>query len=523
MRIRFGSKAKGGRAMFPETLEEEIKKSNLSIQAFGKRLYKDQTVYEYLLEFLLVFCSFKSKKQEGDTTVYEEKMRFHKEGEELFYYVDPRIGLKRFIFFENSKKDNKYPIDYENYKNIKQLMEASIRVEGEGDSEQFVEILQEAFYGFSAILKTRSWFAQSLLPIAPELIFCESIGKKRKRIKLDTKMSMEKTEREFEFTQHSFMARGGELYYLSILLGLEQIPELRSPLENSLNRMVHAVEGLGQLGDFIQSKWELQGEIKKETQIRKLQCDFIPKGYQRRAEYNCKELVNLLSVSMNELDKMEYLGMGMMLQIFRMMQEQADLRSGKKESSLWLLDVSNGNKNIRKMAEQSFLEFTETILAANIVGLENIEEIRNGNGSYKNNELDKKFEMKLKSDAEKHTVGVVKALGKEIRFVIPKAGASERMSLSEDLITFLVLALLKPQQKVTLDTFYEKLYEHYGIVIGGKQSGIYCEWKGISQNYEMDFLENEQGFLKLLRESGYLRELSDATAIVENPYEGSEG
>ena len=35
----------------------------------------------------------------------------------------------------------------------------------------------------------------------------------------------------------------------------------------------------------------------------------------------------------------------------------------------------------------------------------------------------------------------------------------------------------------------------------------------------MDFKENEKGFLRLLKDCGFLRELSDATAIVENPYE----
>ena len=124
-------------------------------------------------------------------------------------------------------------------------------------------------------------------------------------------------------------------------------------------------------------------------------------------------------------------------------------------------------------------------------------------------------------DAEVNTVGVVKALGKEIRFIVPRTGARERMTVSEELVTFLVMALLKPNQKVTLDTFYQKLYEHFGIVIGGRQSSLYCKEKQIGQNYEIDFRENEQGFLQLLRESGYLRELSDATAIVINTYEGN--
>lgn len=508
--------------MFPKNFnQKDYESSNLSIQAFGKRLYKDQTVYEYLLEFLLVFCSYKEKIVTEEKTEYKGELSFHKNSDSLQYYTNPSIGLKRFIFFEKSKKEGKFPIDRENYKSINEMLKDSIYVEGEGEPEEFVTILQEAFYGFSAILKKRSWFAQSLLPIAPELIFCESIGNKGKRTKIGEDSSINDTERKFEFTQHSFMARGGELYYLSILLGLEGREELREILERQLNQLVHAVGSLGQLGGFIQKKWENEEEIQREKQMQKYQCDFIPMGYQRRAEYNCRELVNLLDSSLNELDKMEYLGMGIMLQIFRMMHEQACIRA-KMETSLWLLDISDGNRNIRKLSEQSFLEFGEAILAANIVGLKNIEKIWNGTASYKKYNLDEAFEMKLKEDAEKNTVGVVKALGKDIGFIVPKKGASERMTLSEDLVTFLVMALLKPKQKVTLDTFYEKLYIHYGVVIGGKYSSLYCNQKHIGQNYEMDFRENEQGFLKLLRDSGYLRELSDATAIIINPYEGNE-
>lgn len=511
----------GGRDMFPESFnQKEYESSNLSIQAFGKRLYKDQTVYEYLLEFLLVFCSPKEKIVNGERTEYRRELSFHKNNNQLQYYANPRIGLKRFIFFEKSKREGKFPIDRENYHNIKEMLKESIHIDGSGESEDFAAILQDAFYGFSAILKNRSWFAQSLLPIAPELIFCESIGNKGKRTKLALDAESNKTEKDFEFTQHSFMARGGELYYLSILLGLEGRKELREPLEKQLYQLVHAVGSLGQLGEFIQKKWEVHEGIQREKQMQKYVCDFIPKGYKRRAEYNCQELVNLLSASLNELDKIEYLGMGMMLQIFRMMHEQACIRAGIEEP-VWLLDVSRGNKNIRKMSEQSFLEFGEALTAANIVGLQNIESIRSGAAKYKKYEPDETFEMKLKEDAEKNTFGVVKALGKEICFVVPKKGASERMTLSEDLISFLVMALLKPNQKVTLDTFYQKLYEHYGIVIGGKQSGLYSSQKHIGQNYEIDFRENEKGFLQLLRDSGYLRELSDATAIVMNPYEGN--
>lgn len=505
--------------MFPSCDYEEVKKNNLSIQAFGKRLYADQTVYEYLLEFLLVYCSDK-EKIEGEKTTYRGAYQFHENLEELNYYASPRIGLKRFIFFDKSKKENRFFIDKKNYEAIVNILEKNI--DGTSEKRAVVEIIQDSFYGFSAVLKSRSWFAQSLLPIAPELIFTESIGEKKIRGKIRYQdANLNDTEKQFQFSRHSFMARGGELYYLHVLQGLQKRKELRKRLESYLNRLVHAVDSLGKLGEFIQNSWEKQEGIVSEEQIRTYQCDYIPKGYERRSGYTCEELVNFLSGSMNELDKMEYLGIGIMLQIFRMMYEQAQLRTGEEEIPLWLIDVSQGNRNIGTLAEHSLITFKETILAANNVGLCNLEYMRE-TYEKKKKYNDAELELKLMKDAQKHTTTLVNRLGKEIKLIIPMRGGKERMTFSEEIVTFLVTALLKPSQKVTVDTFYRKLFEHFGMVIGNQYAKEYCKVNQITQNYEIDFKENEQGFLRLLKNCGYLRELSDATAIVFNPYEGDE-
>ena len=507
--------------MFPKNIDN--KKDNLSIQAFGKRLYADQTVYEYLLEFLLIFSSTKEKTGE-DTTEYKGEFQFHEQLDDISYYVNPRIGLKRFIFFDKSKKQDRFEIDKENYQNIFTMVEESIR--GTEQKDVMVEVLQNAFYGFSAVLKNRSWFAQSLLPIAPELIFNESMGAKSKRGNLHKKdnisdgkeYTLNKTEKMFDFTKHSFMARGGEVYYLHILQGLQKRPELKQRLEKYLKCLVYTVEPLGKLGAFIQEKWEVQEDIQLKEQMQRYTCDYIPKGYEKRSEYTCQELVNFLSTSINALDKMEYLGPGMMLQIFRMMYEQAQKRAKRNEQKpLWLIDVSEGNKTIRNLAQQSLDVYKETIEAANNVGLENIQYIGE---KYKNkNYSEKELELKLIKDAQKHTTALINKIGKEIKLLMPISGSKARMTLSEELITFLVTALLEPMQKVTIDTFYDLLFEHFGIVIGTRYEQKYYTFLGIKQNYEMDFKENEKGFLRLLKDCGFLRELSDATAIVENPYE----
>ena len=85
--------------VFPAVRDENEEKyppekNKLSRQIFGNRFLSDQNLYEYLIEFLLIFVS--AKEENG----IEGKFKFHDSNDSLFsYYVQPRLGLKRFIFY----------------------------------------------------------------------------------------------------------------------------------------------------------------------------------------------------------------------------------------------------------------------------------------------------------------------------------------------------------------------------------------------------------------------------------------
>ena len=110
-----------------------------------------------------------------------------------------------------------------------------------------------------------------------------------------------------------------------------------------------------------------------------------------------------------------------------------------------------------------------------------------------------------------------------MKLVIPVRGAYERFSLSEPLMRYLVLALVEPQSKITLDTFLERLYDHFRMVIAPAQyrqaimDGAWMD-DGKQADYADYFEINAREFQGFLKQCGFLRELSDATAIVENPY-----
>ena len=79
---------------------------NPAIRIYGNRFHADQTVYEYLIEFLLIFASAKTKStDENGNVTLENKLRFHADADaELSYFVEPRNGFRRFVFYLDSEK-----------------------------------------------------------------------------------------------------------------------------------------------------------------------------------------------------------------------------------------------------------------------------------------------------------------------------------------------------------------------------------------------------------------------------------
>ena len=100
---------------FPKYKNYKISSQNPQIQIYGHRIYKDQTLYEYLLEFLLVFISPKSEEKTDFESIKDKGFYFNEvstdERGQIFYYPTPRMGLKRFIFFNRSDIEKRFEVD----------------------------------------------------------------------------------------------------------------------------------------------------------------------------------------------------------------------------------------------------------------------------------------------------------------------------------------------------------------------------------------------------------------------------
>ena len=502
---------------FPPNADTSNGSNNMAVKLFGDRIYADQSLYEYLIEFLLVFISPKDSDKELDA------MAFHSDintPEPLLYYVKPRMGLKRFIFYKRSKKDIPIPVDDQAYSEMLYILQKKIKESGvEPDKAgSVIEAIQDLFYGYAAVIKKRSWTAQSLLPIAPELIFCEAMINKKARLELSYKNSNPSDrdiEMLFNFSQHNFMARGGEVYYLHILQALQTCEsDTRERLEKLIKNLVTANgENFSKLANWLNNSWLEEQDIEPDELWIKKQIGFIPAtGYIDCGEKTVFELINFLSNNMHPITRIELLAKGLVLQIMRMMCRRTTVFLGIVPSP-WIVDLRSkkAGNTVMKISANSYRKIDELFLSA--INKMTRNYINENEGA---TTLSTPFEYLSKSKT--HTLNMFKRLGKEMQLIIPLTGGYERFSLSEDLVKFIVLSIVKPQEKMTFDMFLDKVYDHYNIVIGAKQYKQCASEINLDAEQASSFAFNELQFQDFLKNTGFLRDLSDATSIVANPY-----
>ncbi len=495
---------------FPAGFNASSDKMSVSAEIYGNRFHADQTLYEYLIEFLLIFVS-----ADDDPVNPKEKLHFHSPDAigNLSYTVEPRMGLKRFIFFDKNKKGDITKIDQDAYSELIKALKEKIDDQDEEQKSNILESLQDLLHGYAVILKKRTWCAQAMLPLCPELVFCEAMPKKKERAKLVWNECKDGDESDkikidscFDFSKRNFLARGGELYYLHLLQGMQGHNDKRVRLEMLLREQLIANGSkMSQIANFVQNTWEEYMEY-NEHPTEKIHISFIPEtAYKNVGTDSVDELINFMSCNMHPVSKIELLSKGVMIQVLRMLSVATTNYLGL-ERECWIVDVGNMNASvIKKVAANSFAKIQGTFTTA-IGQTKTIAALTDG-----------EERLKYIVKARKDSFDIFKSKGKELQCIIPTSGPYERFALPEDCIRFLVLALIAPQKKMTLDMFLEELYKKYRIIIGPTQYKK-CNNEDMDVTLANSFNKNVLAFQEFLKSTGFLRELSDATSIVINPY-----
>lgn len=500
--------------MYPNV---DVDKKNYPLQSllFGHRIQPSQTKYEYLIEFLQVAIAEKQGGPKEFPSFSTSAMFPIAEAADGNFRYLPKlgIGLKRFIFLPKSKIDGKAKVDEDAYRQCVKELEAHMTGGNAIKKKNSITIIQNLLSGFSAVNQSRSWFDQNVLPICPEVILPEGMGIKKWRQDMSFSHDDADIDGKFDYHKYTYMCRGGEVYYLHLLNALVEHPEYRTEIEARLNDMISSFPQFTYLCNFVKKTWEEYYIASKQVPAVVKELGAIPLSFSQRNAYTLKELKNFLSSKAHPFEKMETFANGIILQIMRMMYLAA---ATPTESNCWVIDVNcAGYENIeaKKNAIAAFKHNEEVISTYLYRGL----------AEYRNLLSDKKDDATLIKDAANDSYRLFRKLGKMIGVIIPITGKGMRFTLSEEIIRFLVLAIIPPKQMITLDAFVNSLYDHFGMVIGPEQYKAEMKRGSVAKVGDFSFLEtNLDAFAQKLKDCGFLRDLSDATSIVENPYEWEE-
>ena len=498
--------------MYPEIDVDNKKKYPLQSLLFGHRIQPSQTKYEYLIEFLQVAIAEKQGgKKDSPSYVSNDFFPIREGADGRFRYI-PRlgIGLKRFIFLPKSKIDGKARVDEEAYKECVRELEEHMSGGNAVQKKNSIVIVQNLLNGFSAVNQSRSWFDQNVLPICPEVILPEGMGIKKWRQSLTFAHDLKEVDNAFDYHKYTYMCRGGEVYYLHLLNALVEYPQYKKEIERRLKDMISSFPQFSYLCNFVTNTWNGYYTASEDVDVVVKELGAIPLSFSQRNKYTLSELSNFMSSKAHPFEKMETLANGIILQIMRMMYLAA---STDNESNCWVIDVNCAgydNSEAKKCAINAFKHNEEVISTYLYKGLKDYRHLLNSD----------KEDQELIKDAADDSYRLFRKLGKMIGVVIPITGKGMRFTLSEDIIKFIVLAIIPPKKMITLDEFVERLYEHFGIVIGPEQYKREMNKGAVSHVGDFSFLQsNLDAFSQKLKDCGFLRDLSDATSIVENPYE----
>ncbi len=503
--------------------------TNPAIRLYGRRFYKDQTPVEYLAEFLLIFASPKQENRDG---CYQFALSFD-DGKIPYYWPEDRIALKLFSFFSSSKLETRHPVHRRAY--LDALEAVKERVGGTKDEqEETLRLIQSLFGGFVGVAKNRTWVTYSFLPAATVLLSREVSWKhaealrERKGIVED----WESSKKYFADNLRNFMGRGGELLFLQIanlfdksnsveitsLLKLKEYQHLNSRINNLQNQIEDGLrkmleESLGSLGHIANLLENTLDKYKINTELKSSRFGWAPIASITEAFLFATEIGNICSSNIGTLEKLDLLQTLCSVQVLRSLcfqarriEETEKITQGFIGNYAWIVTDSNiiAESPIRQMAQVSFNHIDEMLYRV----LRSPSLFKDGLNPSKND---------LKN-GDDNVFRHFRKLAKEIGLVVPRKGVGQRFTLHQGLLRFLVAALVAPGERIRLTHFYQRVFAHYGIALGGEQLAVALNWCGNEAGGDSYAVSSSTAWVEeALQQGGFLVELSDAVSMVKNP------
>lgn len=510
---------------------------NLAISLFGNRFHGDQSVVEYLAEFLLVLAS--DKKAGGD-----RHDAFFPAGELAGYFPEHGLSLKLIAFFKTSKQEARHASHKRAYLDgLERLRERLDASTSPTEADDFLHGIQGLLGGFVGVAANRAWNAQAFLPASKALLAREVMWSHTgARKNHPTTTDWAQTKKHFQVNKHNFFARGGEHLYLQLAQLLRRMDDdvlvefrnrqgyehllanaatLRSDLERGLADLL-SDEGddLGRLAKLVTDA--VQGCDADKLPVPPSVADmatfgWVPSTCLPEAQLFAWELDNLLAAAMDPLQRIEALQLLAVLHVMRTLCFQAMRCTPASAETLafagqyvWVAaPPGRGGGELRHLAERSYqaLEkrMTLTLRA----------------GTFPLGPITKKGPPKTPQEswrtAELLGPKLMRKLGKAVGMVVPYTGDGMRFRLTDEAIRMLVPALLPPGARLSAEAFERRLYHHFGLVLGGDMATKAAAWATPDATPKADW-PRATWFADALAAGGFLIPLSDAVSMVQNPH-----
>lgn len=527
---------------FPyDAKSEQAYKSNPAIRLFGNRFSTDQTSLELLGEFLLITTSVKEIEGKELRSALPPLDDIHSwSNSKLKYSPKIKLNLKLFAFLSSSRLDSRHLTHREHYTQLIQELKKRIKVDS-NDKTQVVKTLENLLLGFQGAGTSRTWCAQSFIPISRGLVAGEAIWnetKAKSHYAESWSYVLDNAKLYFSLNKHRFLARGGELLYLQICNAMKQNQEaiqawnldaklefsseelepekLLNSLERGLAKFFSACpKFIDDLAEFIDDK--LDPETAAKTDMHEQQPRFVEAGWCNSATWQegyllAVEMNRILSSGLDVMDSVYYLETLFMLHTLRnlIMQSSRCLSNGEAKWPGYYMAINRSdeeNGTLKRISHQSLKNIEKTIYMAIRSHMQDTDIVQD--------------EKILKEADTRSGHKFFLKMAKQAGLVIPKRGAWARFVLTPQILRVLVTTIVPQQGRITYETFKQLIRARWGMVFDEDGFGECCEWLGVEKVYLSS--DTDAWLLEMLAESGLLMHLSDSCALVLHPNQGNDG
>ena len=513
---------------------------NPAFRLFGNRLISEQTILEFMAEFLTIAFSEKEIASENIQDILPSLESIQLWLNQPLKYKPPiKLNLKLFAFYGVSRIDGKHEVHKQHYEHLIKELEKNMTY-NRGNSVQVLAYLDDLLQGFQGAGFNRAWCAQTFYPVSPRLLTQETIWNETIANAPATRpatwyTALDNFTKYFSRTKRNFMARGGEVLYLQLCNvfrmdeGTKELWAQKFKFEEEerdfekLHKQI--VSGFGTLHDTYISPLDhlldfleaLDSTTHEKTNDSKywLEAGWCPEESWAEGYLFAVELKRLFTATLDPIERLDLLMTGCAMQVLRTICAQSIRYGGSENYSEtplgyeWILSSSRSSKQQRQTSQQS-LQYIQGIIQKAL----REEQLQANAGIHP-----RKTKQVLYKEADtKYGFKLLLSLGKKLGIIVPYNGPGAHFIMTDKLMRYLVVALLKPGERVTYQDFLHRMYLHYGIAIEGDQLANAMRWSELPVNNAMQE-SKRPWFAEMLSAGGVLTELSDAWSVVRNPFD----